>query len=52
MCYKAFTKKAKTPCPCAEAITIFHTVRMINDITSPTEVLYTNVLNHIKTLDK
>ena len=42
----------KTPCTCTEAITIFHAVRMINDITSPTEALYNDVLNHIKTLSK
>lgn len=42
----------KNPCTCTEAITIYHAVRMINDITAPTEALYSDVLNYIRTLNK
>lgn len=40
------------PCTCAEAVTIYYTVRILNNIEHPTEPVYKNVLNHIKTLGK
>lgn len=42
----------KTPCTCAEAVTIYYTVRVLNNITIPSEPLYKTVLTHIRTLNK
>ena len=40
------------PCTCAEAVTIYYTVRVLNNITMPSEPLYKTVLTHIRTLNK
>ena len=42
----------KTPCTCAEAVTIYYTVRVLNNIEIPSEPLYKTVLTHIRTLNK
>lgn len=42
----------KTPCTCTEAVTIYYTVRILNNIEIPSEPLYKTVLTHIRTLNK
>ena len=40
------------PCTYAEVVTIYYTVRVLNNIEIPSESLYKTVLTHIRTLNK